>query len=57
MWWHHFGKNCHSYLQGKKLALYVNASGSCESVNFFEIKDSGVPGDGKFNSDQLVNLK
>lgn len=52
-----FRKKIHSYLQGIKLALYVNASGSCDSASFFEITDSVVPGNGKFNSDTLVNFK
>jgi hypothetical protein len=57
MGWHRFGEKAVLIFRVKKLALYVNASGSCDSVNFFEITESGVPGDGKFNSDQLVNLK
>jgi hypothetical protein len=40
-----------------KFAVYVNASGSSESVHFLEITKSWIPRDGKFHSNQPVNLK
>jgi hypothetical protein len=57
MWCHRLGQNCLSYPHRTKLAPYVNVSGSCENVDFFDIRESGVPWDSNFNSDHLVELK